>query len=58
MPGLIIERGDRTFLVRVYVGRDPQTGKRRYEGFTVHGAKKQAQAKLNEKRAGSRLRRR
>ena len=49
MPGQIIERGERTWLVRVYVGRDQQTGKRKYEGHTVHGAKKDAQTYLNGK---------
>src|SRR5207237_8741187 len=47
MPGQIIERGERTWLVRVYVGRDQQTGKRKYDGHTVHGTKKDAQAYLN-----------
>jgi integrase len=49
MPGQIIQRGDRTWLVRVFVGRDPQTGKRRYDGHTVHGTKKDAQTYLNGK---------
>ncbi len=49
MPGQIIQRGERTWLVRVYVGRDQQTGKRRYEGHTVHGVKKDAQTYLNGK---------
>ena len=49
MPGQIIERGERAWLVRIYVGRDPQTGKRKYEGHTVHGTKKDAQTYLNGK---------
>lgn len=49
MPGQIIPRGERAWLVRVYVGRDPQTGKRKYEGHTVHGTKKDAQSYLNGK---------
>jgi hypothetical protein len=49
MAGQIIERGERTWLVRIYVGRDQQTGKRRYEGHTVHGTKKDAQTYLNGK---------
>jgi integrase len=48
MPGQIISRGERTWLVRVYLGRDPQTGKRRYEAQTVHGTKKDAQKRLTE----------
>ena len=49
MPGQIIPRGEKTWLVRVYVGRDQQTGKRKYEGHTVHGTKKEAQTFLNGK---------
>jgi integrase len=48
MAGQIIPRGDRTWMVRVFIGRDPMTGKRKYEGQTVHGTKKDAQKKLNE----------
>jgi hypothetical protein len=48
MPGQIIPRGARTWLVRVFLGRDPGTGKRRYEGHTVHGTKKDAQKSLTE----------
>ncbi|MNR86726.1 putative prophage phiRv2 integrase [compost metagenome] len=47
MAGQIIPRGDRTWLVRVYLGRDPETGKRRYHNHTVHGTKKDAQRYLN-----------
>lgn len=46
MRGQVVSRGERTWLVRVYLGRDPQTGKRRYKGFTVHGTKKQAEERL------------
>lgn len=49
MAGQIIPRGERTWLVRVYVGRDPQTDKRKYDNHTVHGTKKDAQAYLNGK---------
>jgi integrase len=49
MAGQIISKGERAWLVRVYAGRDPQTGKRKYEGHTVHGTKKDAQAYLNGK---------
>jgi integrase len=48
MPGQVIERGERTWLVRVFLGRDPETGKRRYEAQTVHGTKKDAQKRLTE----------
>ena len=42
----LIKRGDRTWLVRVFLGRDPQTGKRQYHNETVQGNKKAAQDKL------------
>ena len=38
MPGQIIRRGDRKWLVRIYLGADPQTGKRQYFSKTIHGA--------------------
>jgi integrase len=47
MAGQIIPRGENTFLVRVYLGRDPRTGKRRYHNHTVHGTPKDAQTYLN-----------
>lgn len=47
--GQIIARGDRTWLVRIYVGRNPQTGKRQYDNHTVRGTKKGAQTYLNGK---------
>src|SRR5262249_40499971 len=49
MAGQLIKRGERTWLVRIYVGRDAQTGKRKYEGHTVHGNKTDAQTFLNGK---------
>ncbi len=48
MRGQIIPRGKRTWLVRVHLGRDPQTGKRKYKGYTVHGTKRDAQAFLSK----------
>lgn len=45
MAGQIIKRGERNFLVRVYLGRDAE-GKRKYENRTVRGTKKDAQAML------------
>jgi integrase len=48
MAGQIIERGERTWLVRVYIGRD-RDGKRKYESHTVHGTKKDARTWLNAK---------
>lgn len=45
--GQIIQRGSRTWLVRSYLGRDGDGGKRRYHNKTVHGTKKDAQRYLN-----------
>ena len=47
MAGQIIRRGGRTWLVRVFLGRDPNTGKRRYHNHTVKGTKKEAQRYVN-----------
>lgn len=47
MAGQIIPRGNRTFLVRIYVGRDAN-GKRDYLNQTVRGSKKDAQIVLNK----------
>lgn len=46
MAGQIIKRGTDTWLVRVFLGRDPATGKRRYLNETVKGTKKEAQQRL------------
>ena len=46
MTGLIIRRGDRVWLIRVFLGREGETGKRRYLNRTVHGTKKEAQQVL------------
>ncbi len=43
MAGQIIARGERTWMVRGYIGRDPQSGKRMYENKTIHGTKKEAE---------------
>lgn len=47
MPGQIIKRGERTWLVRVYLGRDA-AGRRIYENKTIHGTKRDAEAWLAE----------
>ena len=47
MAGQIIKRGERNFIVRIYLGRDA-TGKRDYLNQTVRGNKKDAQAVLNK----------
>jgi hypothetical protein len=55
--GQIIGRGPRTWLVRVYNGRDPETKNRKYLNKTIHGGLRDAQAHLNKmlgKRDGGR----
>ena len=43
MAGQIIRRGDRKWLVRIYLDSDPGTGRRRYHNHTVNGSKKDAE---------------
>lgn len=43
----IIRRGDRTWLVRVYNGREPETKKRRNLNQTSHGRLRDARSPLN-----------
>src|SRR5437868_1733676 len=45
MAGQIIQRGERTWLLRVFQGRE--NGKRKYLNQTVHGTKKDAQRVMN-----------
>lgn len=47
MAGQIIKRGDNKFLVRVFLGRDDQTGKRNYFNKTIRGTKKDAQQQFS-----------
>lgn len=55
MAGQIIKRSDKTWLVRIFLGRD-ENGKRKYRNKTFHGTKKDAQkyltGKLREKDLG------
>jgi integrase len=55
MAGQIIKRGDKTWVVRIFQGRD-ENGKRRYINKTLHGTKKNADkyltAKLRDKDLG------
>jgi integrase len=55
MAGQIIKRGEKTWTVRIFNGRDAN-GKRKYVNKTIHGTKKDAQkyltAKLREKDLG------
>ena len=46
MAGQIIKRGDNTWVIRIFFGRDT-TGKRRYFNKTIRGTKKDAQKYLN-----------
>ena len=45
--GQIIARGPRTWLVRVFMGCDVETKKRKYLNKTIHGGLRDAQAHLN-----------
>jgi len=56
MAGQIIERGEKTWLLRVYLGIDPETGKRQYHNKRFDGNKEAAQTELDEtaKQAGQR----
>jgi integrase len=55
MAGQVIKRADRTYIVRIFNGRD-ENGKRRYINKTIHGTKKDAEryltAKLRDKHLG------
>lgn len=46
--GQIVRRGDRTWLVRVYNGRDPESKKRKYLNHTVQGGLRDAQSHLKK----------
>jgi integrase len=47
--GQIIARGERRWLVRVYVGRNPETRKRTYHNRTIYGSLRYAQAYLTRR---------
>jgi hypothetical protein len=47
--GQLIAPGQSIWLVRVYLGRDPQTGTRKYRSQTLHGSFREAQRFLNLK---------
>ncbi|HMQ04883.1 MAG TPA: tyrosine-type recombinase/integrase [Pyrinomonadaceae bacterium] len=48
MAGQIIKKKDKTWLVRIFLGRDTN-GKRKYFGKIIHGTKKNAETYLNAK---------
>lgn len=41
--GQLISRGTKTWRVRVSLGRDPETGTRKYNNKTIHGSFREAQ---------------
>jgi hypothetical protein len=47
--GQIVARGQSAWLVRIYQGRDPETGTRKYLNQTIHGSFREAQRFLNLK---------
>jgi integrase len=47
--GQIIARGDRRWLIRVYLGRDQESRKRKYHNRTIHGPLREAQLYLTRK---------
>ena len=47
--GRLISRGSRTWLVRISLGRDPETGIRKYHNKTVRGSFREAQTYLSGK---------
>ncbi len=47
--GQIIARGERRWLVRVYLGRDQETRRRAYHNRTIYGSLRHAQAYLTRK---------
>jgi hypothetical protein len=48
--GQIIPRGERTSLVRVFMGRDSESGKRKCVNKTIHATLRDAQAYLSRSR--------
>jgi hypothetical protein len=44
-----IPRGDRRWLIRVYLGRDQETNKRKNHNRTIHGSMREAQAYLTSR---------
>lgn len=48
MRGHIRQRSKGSWSIVIDVGRDPETGKRRQQWHTVHGTKREAEAKLRE----------
>ena len=47
--GQLISRGPRTWLVRVFLGREPESGTRKYHNKTIRGSFLEAQTYLYTK---------
>jgi hypothetical protein len=47
MPGQIINRGKNKWLLRIYKGKDGQTGARLYKSVTFKGDRAEARAELD-----------
>ncbi len=45
--GQLLSRGSRTRLVRISLGRDPESGTRRYHNKTIRGSFREAQSYLS-----------
>lgn len=48
MKGHIRPRGRKKWALKIYIGRDPLTGKKKDKWFTVDGTKREAQVKMSE----------
>lgn len=48
MAGQLIQRGKNIWLIRVFLGRDPQTQKKLFDNRTFHGTKKDAERVMAE----------
>jgi integrase len=46
MAGSMRQRGTNSWQLRVHVGRDPSTGRKRYQAITFHGTKREASKAL------------
>ncbi len=46
MAGSLRQRGEGSWQLRVHLGRDPETGRKRYAERTFHGTKRQAERAL------------
>ncbi|MDH3753816.1 MAG: hypothetical protein OEU32_08075 [Acidimicrobiia bacterium] len=47
MAGSIRQRGERSWELRVYAGRDPESGRKQYVTRTVKGSKREADRALS-----------